>query len=176
MTSGKNVLYMHVKKCKVHQEIAGAAINALEAYPHAFNKEQLLKETGYVRMEDSIRWDYIQRMIEDPEEGGGGKYSLMPVAASFFTDFARYDKKGDRGTWEARMAKDPEKFAARGYGKKTAGYARVCEVNGDIALFYELCSEAEVAGKMKAHRKRVAQIQDKAPMKMLGRDKKRLVG
>ncbi len=102
--------------CKVHQEVVGVAVEHMNTRG-SFSKDEVLAETGFTGVADSIRWDYVREAIE--RELG---VHTVPVVSRFFSKRPGFSKE-----------LSPEKFVASGYGKKTAGFAAVRDETAPLA-------------------------------------------
>lgn len=142
------VRYQDVLADITYQRIHDACYEGL-VHEGSFQKEEILKYTGFHLFADAVRWDYVQRMIVDlnvlpisveanamtdlgqafiqayPKNANN---ELLPMAMAFFSKKPR-DRKGNA----ISRANDPQKFVARGHGKKTYGYALLTPATQDLA-------------------------------------------
>jgi hypothetical protein len=105
------------RECPVHMAVLETASRLLSENGY-FSKEDVIEETRYAAIEDSIRWDYIVDFLTQ-EQG----VELIPMAPRFFK----------RHQIQERLV-SPEKFIAGGHGKKTAGYCSITQNNGVFAI------------------------------------------
>ena len=142
----KYMKFEAAKRCEVHGKVYNQAVDdlTLDGY---FCKDEVIEKTKMGTMEDSIRWDYIKKMIEDEY----GAYELIPLAASFWKEMPKNRRvKDENGStnnetvwlspteqkerWINTKLKNPVKYLATGHGKKTAGFGLVCSANGSMVI------------------------------------------
>jgi hypothetical protein len=135
----KFVKFSTVLQTPLYQEIIRQCVIRLEVSPYVFRKDEVMEAANAVPFADSINWSFVQRWLEEgddkalvdgPLPEGYGEGSLIPVVGSFWDGrdgVSREDIPEDR-------MKHPGKYIAQGHGKRTAGYALVCEENGELAL------------------------------------------
>ncbi len=119
----------------------------------SYSIEGVLKAIGIsVALASSIRADYVNEWLADPlvpkklvnpVPGNDGSHlpdkdpsmELVPVVERFFDmNLRKYRVKGSRTAQYYDPHRDPEKFIAHGYGKRTAGFAKGEDRNGKIML------------------------------------------
>jgi hypothetical protein len=150
--------YMRIadaRTCKVHEEIVHAATDRLTTVG-SFSKDEVLMATGFLMMVDSIRWDYVKRIIEEDY-----KTELIPLAARAFRranqeERKQYPELKTPRQWQTTF---PEKFIASGHGKKTYGFAIATKDNAMyvIKLLEIKKGRAEGARKALARTEAIAQ-------------------
>ena len=113
------IKYATAVKCPVHQMVASAATDCL-LEKNYFSKDEVIAESGFHAVQDSVRWDYIARMIEEE----GGDIALIPVVKRFWNN----NEEQRKDEYHA------QKCLAGGHGKKTAGYAMVCEGTRSLVI------------------------------------------
>lgn len=95
-----------VRKCPIHRTLRDKAVDQLNERSK-FEFAALLELTGFVAMEESVKWDFIHDFIE--EDTG---QELIPVADDYFR----------RHQFQDELI-SPEKYlAGAGGNKRTAGY------------------------------------------------------
>lgn len=108
-------------KSPVYLAIRDAAVNTI-TIKGSFEKNDILKQTGFDVVAASINWNFIRRMIEQEH-----KTKLLPMAARFFSCPREFRKKFPRDRY-------PGKYMATGSGKSCAGYAAVTRENGEFVI------------------------------------------
>jgi len=113
------IKYPTAQRCPIHQLVVSVATDFL-LEKNYFSKREVIKKTGFSAIQDSIRWDYIAKMIEEE----GGDVALVPVVPRFWNN-----------TEEQRQDEyHAQKCLAGGHGKKTEGYALICEGNRELMV------------------------------------------
>lgn len=113
----KYLRFADAQKSRVYRELVSCATQRLEDHG-VFNKDEVLGHTGLMEISDSIRWDYIRKMIEDEFDT-----ELIPLALSYFK---RHSKKNE--------VKEPAKYIATGHGKRTVGFANGTQEHGHFLV------------------------------------------
>jgi hypothetical protein len=113
------LLYEKAKASAAYIALVATAVNSLTTKGSFSRVEVMAANPQYAVFEDAVNWKYVVRMIEEQE-----KVTLIPLAASYFKRHARIDEKSF-----------PERFAAVGYGKKTAGYALATLQYGHFVVY-----------------------------------------
>lgn len=142
--------YLHYKKAQRdphYQEVVDAAVDYLTtSSSRAFRKDWVLKKAGLKVFEDSIRWDYIKRMIE----ARTGADTLIPVAAVFFKRNLSMGAHDTRHGVTVPPTQYPLRYMAAGHGKRTAGYVLAHVQNSHFVIAKFDLKRLRAAGTMKA--------------------------
>jgi hypothetical protein len=114
----KYLRFAKCKECPQHIKVRDAAVELLTTIG-SFSKEVVCESTGLSSFIDSIRWDYLVRMIEE-------EYSteLLPMSIELFRKKRNTDAE----------IHFPERYIAGGHGKRTAGYAIASVENGHFLV------------------------------------------
>jgi hypothetical protein len=109
-----------------------------------FEKRRVIEDVGLAEFEDSVRWDYLKEFIEAGRKPSGDgrligqetadKIELVGMVSRFFhrSECLFMTKDGNR---HAYTYDDPQKFFAIGYGKSSAGFASVRDLDGKLVLW-----------------------------------------
>ncbi len=103
------------RKCPIHNAVALEAAAMLEASGY-FAKQSVLDNLNYAAVEESIRWDYVRRMIDEDWE-----QEISPITQAGI----REAKRGGELTG---------RHIAGGNGRKTYGYASIVEKNRKLVI------------------------------------------
>lgn len=103
------------RKCPIHNAVALEAAAMLEASGY-FAKQSVVDNLNYAAVEESIRWDYIRRMIDED-----WKQEISPITLAGI----REAKRGGELTG---------RHIAGGNGRKTYGYASIVEKNHKLVI------------------------------------------
>lgn len=129
-------------KCPVHLAIVDIAQDSLVQSGY-FNKDEVLRKSGFTAMSESIRWDYIIEFIKNgiliQEDLNGDRFAVLGVDGDELIPLAQaFWNKQRKGNTPASSPENrklfPQKYIAMGHGKKTAGYALVNFEGGHMAL------------------------------------------
>jgi len=132
------------KGSPVYQTIIADAVDRL-MHVGGFSKDEVLDATGYNVFDDnSIRWDYVKRIIEEDHDT-----DLIPMASVYFKVNQRNGRKDRRHGAAFPPTQFPERYIATGNGKKTAGYVIASDVNGHFVVQRLKITRGHIQGKIK---------------------------
>lgn len=145
--------YMRIedaKSSKVYIDLKDLIVDRLINLGY-FSKEDVLTASGYMAVSDSIRWDYLRRMIEEEHHT-----ELIPLSAKFFGKTLVVDGRrrrlGDLHGSQHRQLEIqfPEQMIATGYGQRTAGFAMADQRNGHFIVQLLQIKRGRVRGAVNA--------------------------
>ena len=116
-TNRRRMLRVQARSCKVHKAVYDAAVTRLQSHG-AFSRKEVLADTDYEGVADSVRWDYIVEFI-------CADYGIEMVSLSdnYFKRHRRLEEQVN-----------PAKYLALGHGKKTAGYGIVTMAHAHLVI------------------------------------------
>jgi hypothetical protein len=136
--------YESAKSSRVYRDIVTDAVDRL-THAGSFAKKDVLGATALDVFDDeSIRWDYVKRIIEADHDT-----ELIPMASVFFKEGQRNGRRDTRHGAAFPPAQFPERYIATGYGKKTAGFCIASGENGHFVVHTLKMIRGAVRGKIK---------------------------